>query len=138
MSDLRLFARDHNIWAQTVKCHIRSRAFHENTPGGGEGVRLHVGFLFKPTGFARCLIASLNHGTFERLIKVLVFSGACLYKMSIRVESKQSESTSTLLKCSVVQSIDEAISKENAADLFQSTRVNFLRNITGRGKPIRH
>ena len=46
--------------------------------------------------------------------------------MSIRVESKQSESTSTLFQCSVVQSIDEAISKENAADLFQSTRVNFF------------
>ena len=58
--------------------------------------------------------------------------------MSIRVELKQSESTSTLFRSSVVQSIDEAISKENAADLFQSTRVNFLRNITGRGKPIRH
>lgn len=58
--------------------------------------------------------------------------------MSIRVELKQSESTSTLFRSSVVQSIDEAISKENAADLFQSTKVNSLRNITGRGKPIRH
>ena len=106
MSDLRLFARDHNIWAQTVKCHIRSRAFHENTPAGrehylegeGGGVRLHVGYLFKPTAFTRCLLASLNHGTFERLIKVLAFSGACLYKMSIRVELKRSESTSTLFR----------------------------------------
>lgn len=64
----------------------------------GGGVRLHVGYLFKPTAFTRCLLASLNHGTFERLIKVLVFSGACLYKMSIRVELKRSESTSTLFR----------------------------------------
>lgn len=83
----------------------QSRAFHENTPAGrehylegGGGVRLHVGYLFKPTAFTRCLLASLNHGTFERLIEVLVFSGACLYKMSIRVELKRSESTSTLFR----------------------------------------
>lgn len=54
-------------------------------------------------------MSSLNHGTFGRLIIVLVLSGACLSKMSVRVVLKQSKSASMLSQCTLAQSIKKAI-----------------------------
>ena len=83
-------------------------------------------------------MSSLNHGTFGRLIIVLVFSGANLSSMSVRVLLKQSESASMLSQCTLAQSIEEAISAENAAiSIFLSFRkVSFLYDKAGREKPI--
>ena len=73
-------------------------------------------------------MSSLNHGTFGRLIIVLVLSGACLSRMSVRVVLKQSESVSIL---------SQSISAENAAiSIFLNLRkVSSLHGKAGRGKP---
>ena len=85
-------------------------------------------------------MSSLNHGILGRFIVILVLSGACLSKMSVRVMLKQSESASILSQCTLVQSIEEAISAENSAiSIFLSLRkVNSLHDRGGRGKPIGH
>ena len=85
-------------------------------------------------------MSSLNHGTFGRLIIVLVLSGANLSSKSVRVLLKQSESASMLSQFTLAQSIEEAISAENAAiSIFLSLRkVSFLQDKAGREKPIGH
>ena len=85
-------------------------------------------------------MSSLNHGTFGRLIIDLVLSGANLSSKSVGVLLKQSESASMLPRCTLPQSIEEAISAENAAiSIFLSLRkVSFLHDKAGREKPIGH
>ena len=82
-------------------------------------------------------MSSLNHGTFGRLIIVLVLSEACLSRMSVRVVLKQSESASILSQCAPAESIEEPISAENAAiSIFLNLRkVSSLHDKAGRGKP---
>ena len=85
-------------------------------------------------------MSSLNHGTFGRLITVLVLIGASLSSMSVRVLLKQSESASMLSQCTLAQSIEEAISAKNAAiSIFLSLqKVFFLHDKAGHEKPIGH
>ena len=85
-------------------------------------------------------MSSSNHGILGGFIIILVFSGACLSKMSVRVMLKQSESASMLSQCMLVQSMEEAISAENSAiSIFLSLRkINSLYDKAGRGKPIGH
>ena len=84
-------------------------------------------------------MSSLNHGTFGRLIIILVLSGANLSSMSVRVLLKQSESASMLSQCTLAQSIEEAISAENAAiSIFLNLRTFFLHDKAGHEKPIGH
>ena len=83
-------------------------------------------------------MSSLNHGIFGRFITILVLSGACLSKMSVRVMLKQSESASMLSQCTLAQSTEEAMSAENSAIsiLLSLRKVSSLRDKAGRGKPI--
>ena len=93
-------------------------------------VSLH-GSLFDATTLS-CLMSSL--------IIVLVLSGANLCSMSVRVLLKQSESASMLSQCTPAQSIEEAISAENAAISILSSlrKVSFLHDKAGSEKPIGH
>ena len=60
--------------------------------------------------------------------------------MSVSVMLKQSESASMLSQCTLVQSIEEAISAENLKiSIFLSLRkVSSLHDKAGHGKPIGH
>ena len=96
-------------------------------------------FLFKATTFTLQLFNAISkprvHG---RFIIILVLSGACLSKMSVRVMLQQSESASMLSQSTLAQSIEEAISAENSTiSIFLSLRkVSSLHDKAGRGKPI--
>ena len=84
-------------------------------------------------------MSSLNHGIFGRFIIILVLSGACLPKMSVRVMLKQPESVSMLSQCTLSQSIEEAISAENSAiSIFLSLRkVSSLHGLVALSVPVR-
>ena len=75
-------------------------------------------------------MSSLNYGIFGRFI-ILVLSGACLSKMSVRVK---------LFPCTLAQSKEEVISAENLAiSIFLSLlKVSSLHDKAGRRKPIGH